>query len=126
MGALILIDGVTNATVGAAMIVAAVEGAVDEVSRAALVLVPGRAEFARKLVDDLHLQGQRAVNIDDALIPDAAVAGVVRALQLAGVVAVSTRKLDAATVAAIEGFAGDDLVLGEALDEAEILRRVSR
>jgi len=125
-GALILIDGVTNATVGAAMIVAAVEGAVDEVSRAALVLVPGRAEFAKKLVDDLHLQGQRAVNIDDALIPEAAVAGVVRALQLAGVVAVSTRKLDAATVAAIEGFAGDDLVLGEALDEAEILRRVSR
>jgi len=125
-GALILIDGVTNATVGAAMIVAAVEGAVDEVSRAALVLVPGRVEFAKKLVDDLHLQGQRAVNIDDALIPEAAVAGVVRALQLAGVVAVSTRKLDAATVAAIEGFAGDDLVLGEALEEAEILRRVSR
>ena len=31
-GALILIDGVTNATVGAGMIVASVEGAIDEMS----------------------------------------------------------------------------------------------
>lgn len=125
-GALILIDGVTNATVGAAMIVAAVEGVEDSDARATLVVVPDRAELAKQLVDELHLLGQRSVSIDDSLIPDDAVAGVVRALQLAGVVAVTARRLDAATVAAIETFAGDDLVLGEGLDDAEVLRRVTR
>ena len=121
-GALILIDGLTNATVGAAMIVAGVEGAIDDSSRAALVLVPNRADLAKKVVEELHLLGQRAVSIDDALIPESAVAGVVRALQLAGVVAVSARTLDQATVAAIEAFAGDDLIHGEGVDDAEILR----
>ncbi len=125
-GALILIDGLTNATVGAAMILDAVEGVEDSDSRATLVVVPGRAELAKQLVDELHLLGQRAVSIDDSLISDEAVAGVARALQLAGVVAVTARRLDAATVAAIERFAGDDLVLGEGLDDAEVLRRVTR
>lgn len=122
-GALILIDGVTNATVGAAMIVGAVEGAVDEVRRAAMILVAGRGALAEKIVEGLHVLGQRAVLIDDALIPDAAVVGVVRALQLAGVIAVSARALDAAAVAAIEDFAGE-LVVGDGLDDGEVLRMV--
>lgn len=126
MGALILIDGVTNATVGAAMILDAVEGVEDSDSRAALVAVPARPELVKQVVDELHLLGQRAVSIDDSLIPGDAVAGVVRALQLAGVVAVTARSLDGATLAAIENFAGDDLVLGDGLDDAEVLRRVAR
>jgi sulfate adenylyltransferase large subunit len=121
-GALILIDGVTNATVGAGMIVAAVEGATDEAVQTAMVLVPGRSQLAIEIVDGLHLLGQRAVNIDDALIPDTAVAGVVRALQLAGVVAVSARTLDREIVAAIEAFAGADLIDGAGRDDAEVLR----
>ena len=121
-GALILIDGVTNATVGAGMIVAAVEGAVDEAEQTAMVFVPGQWPLAAKIVEGLHLLGRRAVNIDDALIPDSAVAGVVRALQLAGVVAVSARALDREVLAAIEGFAGDDLIDGSGRDDAEVLR----
>ncbi len=39
------------------------------------------------------------------LIPEDSLVGVVRALQLAGVVAVSARVLDAAVLAEIEGFA---------------------
>ena len=40
-------------------------------------------------------RGERAVVIDDALIPDSAVAAVVHALDLAGVIAVSSRTLGA-------------------------------
>jgi len=121
-GALILIDGVTNATVGAGMIVASVEGAVDENEQMAMMLVPGRSDLAAKVLEGLHLLGKHAVSIDDALIPDSAVAGVVRALQLAGVIAVSARVLDRGVLTAIEGFAGDDLVDGAGLDDAEVLR----
>lgn len=121
-GSLILIDAVTNATVGAAMIVAAVEGVLGEVRRTVMVLLPGRVALAEKTVEKLHVHGHRAVLVDDALIPDAAVVGVVRALQLAGVVAVSARALDAATLAAIESFAEGGLVLADGLEDEEVLR----
>jgi bifunctional enzyme CysN/CysC/sulfate adenylyltransferase subunit 1 len=122
MGALILIDGLTNATVGAAMIVGAVESVNEDAVRTALVWVPGRAALAERVRDALGAQGERAVVIDDALISDDAVAGVVRALQLAGVVAVSSRALDALVLAQVEVFAKKGLVLGDGLDDDEILR----
>jgi sulfate adenylyltransferase large subunit len=121
-GSLILIDAVTNATVGAAMIVGAVEGAASEVRRAAMVLVPGRADLAGKVVDEFHVHGHRAVLVDDALIPDSALVAVLRALQLAGVVGVTARVLDVEIVAAIEDFAGDGLLVGEGLEDVEVLR----
>lgn len=121
-GALILIDGVTNATVGAAMIVAAVEASDETAVRVVLVSVPGRVALAERVVEELHGRGQRAVLVDDALIPDAALVGVVRALQLAGVVAVSARELDAEILAKIESFAEGGLVIGEEMDESEVLR----
>ncbi|MEO6982916.1 MAG: sulfate adenylyltransferase subunit CysN [Edaphobacter sp.] len=121
-GSLILIDPVTNATVGAAMIVAAVEGAVSEVRRAALVLVSGRDALAAKVVDEFHGHGHRAVLVDDELIPDSALVPVLRALQLAGVVAVSARVLDGEIMAAIEEFVEDGLVVGEGLEDVEVLR----
>jgi bifunctional enzyme CysN/CysC/sulfate adenylyltransferase subunit 1 len=62
------------------------------------------------------------VLVDDALIPDAALAGAVRALQMAGVVAVTARALDVEILATVEGFAEDGVLLGEGLDEAAVLR----
>lgn len=121
-GALILIDGVTNATVGAGMIVAAMEMATDAVTRTVLVWVPEQRPLAGRVVESLQLRGERAVLVDDALIPDAALAGVVRALQLAGVIAVTARSLDVDALASIEGFAEDGVLLGEGRDADEILR----
>ena len=57
-----------------------------------------------RVCDALVARGDRAVVIDDALIPDSAVPAVVRALELAGVIAVSARTLPQATIAEIEGF----------------------
>ena len=125
-GSMILIDGVTNATVGAAMIVGAAEAAGDEQVRAALVLVPGRPQLAGQVREALEIRLQRVVVIDDALIPDDALVAVVRALGLAGVTAITARELSAARLAevvrAVEGFAGGAVVVGEGLDEDEVLR----
>ncbi|MCU1223759.1 MAG: sulfate adenylyltransferase, large subunit, partial [Edaphobacter sp.] len=121
-GSLILIDGVTNATVGAAMIVAAVESSLVDERRAVVVLVPGRTKLAERVREALSVQGERAVSIDDALISDAAVAGVVRALQLAGVIAISTRVVNPEVLAQIESFAESGVVLGEGLKDDEVLR----
>jgi len=122
MGALILIDGLTNATVGAAMIVGAAEATYKDAERTLLVLVPGRTALAERVRDALGAQGERAVVIDDALISDGALVDVVRALQLAGVVAVSARVLDESVLAQLESFAKKGLVVGDGLDEDEILR----
>jgi bifunctional enzyme CysN/CysC/sulfate adenylyltransferase subunit 1 len=121
-GALILIDGVTNATVGAGMIVAAMETSSETAARTVLVWVPEQKAVAERVVEALQLRGERAVLVDDALIPDAALTGAVRALQLAGVVAVTARPLDVNALARIEGFAEDGVLLGEGRDADEILR----
>jgi len=121
-GALILIDGVTNATVGAGMIVAAMETSLETAARTVLVWVPEQKAVAERVVERLQLRGERAVLVDDALIPDAALTGAVRALQLAGVVAVTARPLDVNALARIEGFAEDGVLLGEGRDADEILR----
>lgn len=121
-GALILIDGVTNATVGAGMIVAAMESSAEAAARTVLVWVPEQKALADRAVEALQLRGQRVVLVDDALIPDASLAGAVRALQLAGVIAVTARSLDVDVLARIEGFAEDGVLLGEGRDADEILR----
>ena len=121
-GALILIDGVTNATVGAGMIAAAMETSSETAARTVLVWVPEQKAVAERVVEALQLRGERAVLVDDALIPDASLAGAVRALQLAGVVAVTARALDVDALARIEGFAEDGVLLGEGRDTDEILR----
>jgi bifunctional enzyme CysN/CysC/sulfate adenylyltransferase subunit 1 len=125
-GSMILIDGVTNATVGAAMIVGAAQSASEVGSRAALVLVPGRPELAQRVSEALEIRLQRVAVIDDALIPDDALVPVVRALELAGVTAVTARLLSverlAEVVRAVEGFAEGAVVVGEGLDDEEILR----
>ena len=116
MGALILIDAVSNATVGAAMIVAAVESSATEApSKTALfVLVRGGISAAQALQSKLVARGERAVIIDDDLIPEYALAGAVRALQLAGVTAISAREdLSAQTIEALRAVAADSFVDGD-------------
>jgi sulfate adenylyltransferase large subunit len=124
-GSLILIDALTNATVGAAMIVAAAEHAeasLGDASKASLILLPGRGELAAHVRDALIARGERAVVIDDSLIPDSAVAAVVRALDLAGVIAVSARALSQDTIAEIEGFAPGAVRLDDGSDDEAILK----
>jgi bifunctional enzyme CysN/CysC/sulfate adenylyltransferase subunit 1 len=126
-GSLILIDGLTNATVGAAMIVGTAESADDEVEQAALVLVPGREDLADRVRDGLEARGHRAAVIDDVLIPDQALVSAVRALTLVGGTAITSRSLSseaqAQLVQAVEAFAqGRKIVAGERLDEDEVLR----
>ena len=121
-GALILIDGVTNATVGAGMIIAATEASAETAARTVLVWVPEQKALAERVVEGLQLRGERAVLVDDALIPSEALSGAVRALQLAGVIAVMARPLDVDALARIEGFAEDGVLLGEGRDADEILR----
>jgi bifunctional enzyme CysN/CysC/sulfate adenylyltransferase subunit 1 len=75
--------------------------------------------------DALGARGERAVVIDDALIPDSAVDAVVRALELAGVIAVSSRVLPQAVVAAIEGFAPGAVRVEEDADDEAILNRLT-
>jgi bifunctional enzyme CysN/CysC/sulfate adenylyltransferase subunit 1 len=110
MGALILIDPVTNATVGAAMIVAAVAplemGATPAVT--AFVWLRGLPEEAAVLRDELRDRGRAAVIVDDPSIPESSLAGAVRALQLADVTAISARAaLSAATLESVREVAGE-------------------
>jgi bifunctional enzyme CysN/CysC/sulfate adenylyltransferase subunit 1 len=128
-GSLILIDALTNATVGAAMIVGPTEGgaadAGGEARETALIVVPGLPEVAAQVRDGLAARGERAVVIDDKLIPDEAVAAVVRALELAGVVAVTARRLTAETVKEIEGFASGSVLVEEGEDAEGIVQRIA-
>jgi bifunctional enzyme CysN/CysC/sulfate adenylyltransferase subunit 1 len=111
MGALILIDPVSNATVGAAMILDAVASL--ETERAgkqgdAFVWLRDSPEEAVALRDLLRARACAAVIVDDALIPEAALSGVVRALQLAQVTAISARgALAETTLREIKDVAGD-------------------
>ncbi|HEU4635902.1 MAG TPA: sulfate adenylyltransferase subunit CysN [Edaphobacter sp.] len=125
-GSLILIDGLTNATVGAGMIAGAVSTEGGHGSQAALVVVAGRADLAERLRDALEARGQRAVLVDDALIPDHALTAVVRALDMADITAITARQLGADVLAtlvdATQGFAEGGVVVGDGLPEDEILR----
>jgi bifunctional enzyme CysN/CysC/sulfate adenylyltransferase subunit 1 len=136
-GSLILIDALTNATVGAAMIVGPVaavasfastetmEASLGDARGPVLILLPGRAELAVRVRDALIARGERAVVIDDSLIPDPAVAAVVHALDLAGVIAVSSRKLAKDVVAEIEGFAPVAVRVEVGADDEAILEALT-
>ena len=121
MGALILIDPVMNATVGAAMIVAAsapLTAAPDGVKGAAFVWLRGLAEEAIALQQRLRKHGHPAVIVDDPLILEGSLAGAVRALQLADVTAISAQPaLSDTTVSALREVAGEGYF--EAANEAE-------
>jgi bifunctional enzyme CysN/CysC/sulfate adenylyltransferase subunit 1 len=125
-GSLILIDALSNATVGAAMIVAAVaDASADNATMPKLILLPGQSELAGRVRDALVARGERAVVIDDPLIPGSAVPAVVRALDLAGVIAVSSRHLDRATLEQIEGIAHGAVRTEYGADDEAILQAIA-
>ncbi len=100
MGAFILIDPLSNATVGAAMIVGEtaaddelkVEAASTAAAAPSLVLLAGAPEAAKEIATAFAASGVRAVSLDDAGISPGSLPSVLRALQLAGAIAVSSRK----------------------------------
>jgi bifunctional enzyme CysN/CysC/sulfate adenylyltransferase subunit 1 len=107
-GSFILIDALTNATVGAAMITSALENVAPQLAAAetASLVLAASPHIAANLVAALTARGDRAVLIDDPLIADSALPSVIRALSLAGVIAVSSRTLPQAILAEVESFAG--------------------
>ncbi len=122
-GSLILIDALTNATVGAAMIEGpATKSSLGDSSKASLIVLAGRADLAGRVKDALVARGEAAVVIDDALIPDSAIPAVVRALGLAGVTALTARVLNEATIAEIESFAPNGVHREDDADEESILK----
>jgi bifunctional enzyme CysN/CysC/sulfate adenylyltransferase subunit 1 len=125
-GSLILIEALNNATVGAAMIVAPVADTSTGASRRpALILLPNRAYLAERVQDALGSRGERSVVIDDALIPDSSLAAVIRALDLAGVIAISSRTLTKDTIASIESFASGSVRVEESADDEAILNSLT-
>jgi len=110
MGALILIDPVSNATVGAAMILAAaasLETTGDVAGGSAFVWLRNLPEEAAAFRDAMRARGRAAVIVDDALISEASLGAVVRALQLAEVTAISARgALSDATIREVREAAG--------------------
>jgi bifunctional enzyme CysN/CysC/sulfate adenylyltransferase subunit 1 len=101
------------------------EASLGDARRPALILLPGRAELAVRVRDALIARGERAVVIDDVLIADSAVAAVVRALDLAGVIAVSSRALAAEGIAAIEGIAPGAVRVENGSDEEAIIKSLT-
>jgi bifunctional enzyme CysN/CysC/sulfate adenylyltransferase subunit 1 len=91
-GALILIDPITNATVGAAMIDHPLEeNTAETATLTRLAYLPGEHAVAQQLAQELENSGQRAVLLDDDAIVD--LPSAVRAAQLAGAVAITSRTL---------------------------------
>jgi len=126
-GSLILIEPLSNATVGAVMISGALENVANiasETARTSLVLLDGRPDLAAGLKDALLARGDNAVVIDDDLITEAAIPSVVRALELAGVIAISTRPIPQAVLGEIRAFAGV-ADAGEKQDLASILESIT-
>jgi bifunctional enzyme CysN/CysC/sulfate adenylyltransferase subunit 1 len=109
---MILIDPISNATVGAAMLLAPITplsvAAVTATKPAAFVWLRGLSAEALMLRDTLRERGHAALIVDDELIPEASLAAVMRALQLAHVTAISARTvLSRGPLAALKEIAGD-------------------
>ena len=125
MGSFILIDPVSNATVAAAMILAAeAQAETKPRARFAFLHLAGDSAAAQALHDRLIARGERAVVVDDALIPDAALPAAIRALQLADVIAISARAESFSGVAAaVRTIASDAFIEGhEAVNAWESTR----
>jgi hypothetical protein len=108
------------------MIVGSAEAtSAEHANRPSLILLPGKDALARRVRDALTAHGERALVIDDALIPESAVPAVVRALHLAGVVAVSARRLPQATVAEVEAFENGAVRVEDGPDDEAILQSLT-
>ena len=120
-GSFILIDPLNKGTLGAGMLLTPLEAAVTQDAEAlgkfpsapVLVLLRDDPQGLRALQIEFEREGKTAVIIDDPLIPEAALPGVVRALQLANVTALSANnRLSPAVLDAIRTAAGDGYIEG--------------
>ncbi len=113
-GSFILIDVLSNATVGAGMLLALVPAGGNELKQTrqfAFFHLQGHAAAVFALCEQLKARGQSATILDDPLIPDASLPAAVRALQLAGVIALSSRKgLTERVMLELRGVAGEAYV----------------
>ena len=127
-GSFILIDPLSNATLGAGMLLGVAEQAepaVPPASAPQFVYLPGEAERLLALQSRLQARGISAVIVDDPLIPETSLPGAVRALQLAGAVALSASgSLGPETLQAVrevtgEGFLADLNAIARYMEEIQ-------
>ena len=120
-GSFILIDPLSNATLGAGMLLAPFQTPLGEEVAASkehcktptLVLLPGDPEGLRALQLELQREGRMAIIVDDPQIPETALPAVVRALQLAEVIALSANAtLLPNTLHALRAVAGEGYLEG--------------
>jgi len=105
MGHLILIDPLTNATVGAAMLEPLEEEETVLRPLPLLLHLPDQASLAREFVEALRSSGRAVVDLDDAHVVSVAISSVVRAAQMANAIAVTAMSaLPAGDLAEIRTF----------------------
>jgi bifunctional enzyme CysN/CysC/sulfate adenylyltransferase subunit 1 len=119
LGSFILIDSITNATVAAGMITAPADTNEESVGSLeadpAFVWVCGNHDAAARVATAFQQAGKVVVNVDDPLIPELTLPAVARALQLAGVSAVTTRPhLQPIVLDALRKIVGDAWIEDEA------------
>ena len=112
-GHLILIDPLSNATVGAAMIDASIgEEEASTKPLPVLLHLPAQPSLAREFVQALRASGRAVVDLDDAHIASSALPSAIRAAQMANAIAVTALStLAQSTLAEIAGFLDPDQVL---------------
>jgi len=121
-GSMILIEPLSNATVGAVMI----DGALEKASAGAATLpsflhLPERGELAQRIADELVARGERAVLLDDEHIPAAGFVAAVRASQLAGATAISAAAVSQETWNALRRFMPEESFFrAENLSESDV------
>ena len=120
LGSFILIDPITNATVAAGMICASADPQSEKHSSLhAFLWFQGRPSEAKRMQQKLSDAGKSSVIIDDPAIPEQAMPAVIRALELAGVIAISARAdLNSTTVTAIQDVVGDGWIQDEGEPES--------
>jgi bifunctional enzyme CysN/CysC/sulfate adenylyltransferase subunit 1 len=117
LGSFILINQISNATVAAGMISTSVKENHQTEERSehpAFIWVRGNQALAGQVQQELSAKGKAAVIIDDPAIPERSIPAVMRALQLAGVIAISARaELDLTTISTIQDLVGDGWIEDE-------------
>jgi bifunctional enzyme CysN/CysC/sulfate adenylyltransferase subunit 1 len=123
LGSFILIDPINNATVAAGMISSSVDISEESVgsleANPAFAWIRGDHDAATRVADAFQQADKLVVNVDDPLIPEHTLPAVARALQLAGVSAMTTRpQLQQIVLDALREIAGDAWI-----EDEEDLRR---
>jgi bifunctional enzyme CysN/CysC/sulfate adenylyltransferase subunit 1 len=119
LGSFILIDPITNATVAAGMITAPANIAEESIgsleAEPAFVWIRGDHDAATRVADTFQQAGKIIINVDDPLIPELTLPAVARALQIAGISAITTRpQLQQIVLDALRGITGDAWIEDEA------------